>query len=122
MRLILHWLILAVAVVAAVYLLPGIEIQGENGWLAVLLMAAVLGFVNAFIRPILAFISCGLVAITLGLFLFVVNALAFWFASWLTVNIFGTGIVIDGFWPALWGSILVSLISTFLSMFVPDNP
>jgi putative membrane protein len=121
MRLLLHWLIIAVALIAAVYLLPGIEIQGEFGWLAVLLMAAVLGFVNAFIRPLLVFLSCGLIALTMGLFLLVVNALAFWFASWLTVELFSTGIVIDGFWPALWGSIIVSAISFVLALFLPDT-
>jgi putative membrane protein len=121
MRLIIRWLIIAAALAITSWLLPGIHVEGERGWLIVLVMAAVLGFVNAFIRPLLAFLSCGLIIVTLGLFLFVVNAASLALASWISVNWFGAGFYIDNFWWALLGSIVVSIISAVLSSLLPDD-
>jgi putative membrane protein len=53
--------------------------------------------------------------LTLGLFLVVINALSLWLASWIAQNVFGVGFIVEGFWPAVWGSIVVSLVSFFLS-------
>src|SRR3954453_10758317 len=55
MRLVLHWLITAAALVVAAWLLPGIHVESQNGWVVVLVMAAVLGLVNALVRPVLTF-------------------------------------------------------------------
>ncbi|NJP05937.1 MAG: phage holin family protein [Chloroflexaceae bacterium] len=121
MKLLLRWLITAIALVAAANLVPGIEIRDQSGWVAVLLMAVALGLVNAFIRPLLVLLSCPLVLLTLGLFLLVVNALCLWLASWLATVLFGAGFVVDGFWPAFFGSIVVSIVSFLLSLFIPDD-
>lgn len=121
MRLLLRWLITAVALIAAANVVPGIEIQDQNGWIAVLLMAVALGLVNAFVRPLLKLLSCPFILLTLGLFLLVINALCLWFASWLATALFGAGFNVDGFWPAFWGSIVVSIVSFFLSLFLPDD-
>lgn len=115
MKLILHWLVVAVALVAAAYLVPGIRVEGD-GTIAVLVMAAVLGIVNVVIRPILAFLSCGFIILTMGLFMLVVNALTLWLASSIAVNWFNVGFYVDGFLPALLGSIIVSIVSFLLSM------
>lgn len=121
MRLILRWLITAIALVVAVYLVPGITIQGSNGVVAVLLMAVALGLVNALVRPLLKLLTCPLIVLTLGLFVLVINALCFMLASWLTRNVFGQGFFVDGFWPALWGALIVSIVSVLLSLFLPDD-
>lgn len=121
MRLLLRWLITAVALVVAVMFVPGITIEGQNGWFAVLAMAAIFGLVNAFIRPIITLLSCPLVLLTLGLFTLVINALCLWMASWIAVSVFNAGFVVDGFWPALFGGIVVSIVSFLLSMFLPDE-
>lgn len=121
MRLILRWLITAVALVAAARLVPGIEIRDQSGWFAVLVMAAVLGFANAIIRPILKLLSCPLILLTLGLFTLVVNAVVLYLSASISNNLFGAGFFIDGFWPAFWGSIVVSIISALLSIFLPDD-
>ncbi len=121
MKLLLRWLMVAIALVAAAQLVPGIDIQDQNGWIAVLLMAVALGLVNAFIRPLLTLLSCPFVVLTLGLFLLVINALCLWFASWLAVNLFGAGFYVNGFWPAFWGAIVVSIVSFILSIFLPDE-
>jgi putative membrane protein len=115
MRLILHWLVVAVALVAAAYLVPGIRVEGD-GVLAVLVMAAILGVVNVVIRPILAFLSCGFIILTMGLFMLVINALTLWLSSSIAVNWFNIGFFVDGFWPAFLGSIIVSIVSFLLSM------
>lgn len=121
MRLLLRWLITAIALVVAVNLVPGITIEDDNGWIAVLLMAVSLGLVNAFIRPLLKLLSCPLVLLTLGLFLLVINAVCLWFASWLATAVFGVQFNVDGFFPALFGSIIVSVVSFLLSLFLPDD-
>jgi putative membrane protein len=121
MRLILRWLATAVALMMAVQRVPGIEVRGPNGWLSVLLMAITLGLVNALIRPLLKFVSSGLIVMTLELFIFVFNALCLWLASWLTVNLFGAGFYVDGFFSALVGSIVVSIVSVVLSIVLPDD-
>lgn len=121
MRLLLRWIIIAAALTVAAYFVPGIEITGQNGLITVLVMAAVVALVNIFVKPLLTLLSCGLVAVTLGLFLFVINALCLWLASWVSVNWFGAGFVINGFWPALWGSVIVSIVTFVLSMFLPDE-
>lgn len=121
MRLILRWLITAIALVAAAQLVPGVDIVGQSGWIAVLLMAAVLGLVNAVVRPLLSFLSCGLIVLTLGLFTFVINALCFWLAALVAQNVFGAGLYVDGFWSAFLASIVVSIVSFVLSIFLPDR-
>ncbi len=119
MRLVIRWLVTAISLVVAVLIVPGITIE-SNAWVAVAVMALVLGLVNAIVRPILQFLSCGCIMATLGLFLFVINAATLWFSSWISQNWFNAGFVIDGFWPAFWGAIVVSIVSFFLNVFVPD--
>jgi putative membrane protein len=120
MRLLIRWLITAVALLLTARLLPGMRIEGSSAWVAVAAMAAILGLVNAIVRPILRFLSCGLIVLTLGLFLLVINAATLGLASWIAVNWFGVGFYIDGFWPAFWGSILISIIAFLLSLFLDD--
>ena len=121
LKLFIRWIIIAAALVVAVWLIPGIVISNTNGWVAVGVMAAVLGFVNAIIRPILAFFSCGCIVLTMGLFMLVINAAMLSLASWIVTTIFGVGFYVDGFWSALFGSIVVSLVSFFLSIFLIDE-
>ena len=121
MKLVTWWVITAVALVVAVWLIPGIRIENQNAWIAVGLMAVSLGFVNAIIRPVLMFLSCGFIILTMGLFMIVVNGLALWLASWISVNLFNVGFYVDGLWPAMLGSIVVSIVSFLLSLLLPDN-
>lgn len=121
LKLFVRWIIIAVALVVATMLIPGITISDTNGWIAVGVMAAVLGFVNAVIRPILAFFSCGCIVLTMGLFMLVINAATLSLASWIATTLFGVGFYVDGFWPALFGSIVISLVSFFLSLFLIDE-
>lgn len=120
-RLIVSWLITAVALVAAAYVVPGITVTGNDGLIVVLVMAVILGLVNVLVKPILSFLSCGLIVLTLGLFLIVINALSLWMSSWIAQNVFQVGFVVEGFWPALLGSIVVSIVSFILSSVLLKN-
>src|SRR6266849_1284682 len=120
MRLVIRWLITALALVIAAAIVPGIEIREQNAWVTVLVMAAVFGLVNAFVRPILTLLSCPLILVTLGLFLLVINAAALMLASWISVNWLRQGFYVDGFWPALLGSIVVSIVSFVASLVIGD--
>jgi putative membrane protein len=107
MRLILVWLINAVALIAVAYLLPGIAV---SSFVTALVAALVLGLVNAIIRPILVLLTLPATLLTLGLFIFVINGLLFWF-----VGSFIDGFVVAGFWWGVIGAIAYSLLSWALS-------
>ena len=121
MKLLIRWLIVTVALFLTAWLLPGITIDGTNAFLVVGVMSIVLGLVNAVIRPILAFLSCGCIVATLGLFMLVINALTLWLSSYICVNWLKIGFYVEGFWPAFWGSIIVSIVSFVLSIFLIDE-
>lgn len=120
MRLLLRWIVMAIALAVAAWTVPGIDVTDQNGTITVLLMAAVFGLVNAFIRPLITLLSCPLVLLTLGLFTLVINGLCFSLASWIAQSL-GIGFVVNGFWPAFWGAIVVSIVSFLLSLFLPDE-
>jgi putative membrane protein len=120
-RIIIRWLIMAAALVITVLIVPGIRVEGNNGWLTIIVMAAVLGFVNAFVRPVLSFLSCGCIIITLGLFTFVVNAIAFQIAAWISTQLFGRAFIVDDFWAALLGSIVFSIACFIINLVIPDG-
>jgi len=119
-NILIRWLITALAVVAAVALVPGITVTGANGWLTVIVMAAVLGLINAIIRPILALLSCGCIVATLGLFMLVINTFTFWLASYVT-NLFNLGFSVENLWAAFLGALVVSIVSFLLSMVFVDD-
>lgn len=117
--LVLRWLIAAAALFVAAKLVPGIAVEG-NAWAAFAVMALVLGLVNAVVKPLLKLLTCPLIILTLGLFLLVINALMLLLASWLS-QMFGFGFVVHGFWPAFWGALIVSVVTTVLSVLVKDE-
>ncbi|MBG0783713.1 MAG: phage holin family protein [Anaerolineaceae bacterium] len=120
MKLLLRWLISAVSLYVAVLIVPGISVEG-NAWIAFSIMALILGLVNAVVRPILKLLSCGFIIITLGLFVFVINAASFMLASNIAQNWFGVGFYVDSFGAALLGSIIVSVVSVILSSILIDE-
>jgi putative membrane protein len=107
MRLLLVWLVNTLALVAVAYLMPSVTISSFG---AALLAAAVLGLVNAIVRPILVLLTLPVTVLTLGLFIFVINGLLFWM-----VASFLEGFEVAGFWSGVLGAIVFSLISWLLS-------
>jgi putative membrane protein len=117
-KLLLRWLINGVALYVAAELVRGIDIKG--GWLALAVMALIFGLVNALIRPILKFLTCPLIMLTLGLFTLVINALMLQLAAWLGRQ-FGIGFYVAGFWPAILGALVISVVSFVLTMLIGDD-
>jgi putative membrane protein len=107
MRLILVWLINAVALLAVPYVMPSISVENFT---TALIAALVLGLVNAIIRPILVILTLPVTLITLGLFIFVINGLLFWLVGDLI-----KGFHVAGFWAGVFGAIVYSVISWLLS-------
>lgn len=119
MNLIGRWIGAALGVAAAVWLVPGITLDG--GPLALLVVALILGLVNAIVRPVLRWLACGLIVLTLGLFLLVINALMLLLTGVLA-QAFGIGFVVADFAAALVGSIVITLVSFIVSMiFTSDD-
>jgi putative membrane protein len=109
-RLALVWLVNALALIAVAYLMPSIQVSSFG---AALVAALVLGLVNAVVRPVLVLLTLPVTILTLGLFIFVLNGLLFWMvASWLE------GFHVAGFWAAVLGAIVFSLVSWLLSALV----
>lgn len=113
MNLLIRWLINAGAILLVAWLLEGIDVTGPG---AALVAALVLGLVNAVIRPVVLFLTMPIGCLTLGLFTFVVNALMFWLAASVV-----PGFEVDGFIPALVGSLLVSIVSTVATRLWADR-
>jgi putative membrane protein len=120
MKLIMRWLIVAVSILLTAWLIPGIRVEGDNGFITIAIVAIILGFMNAVIRPILTFFSCGCVVLTLGLFMLVINAMTLSLTAWVSQQ-FGLQFYVDGFFPALFGSIVISIISFVLSILLVDE-
>ena len=118
MKLILRWLISAAAVWAAATWVDGIHYSG--GFKTLLVVALVMGLVNALVRPIVKRLACGLIVLTLGLALFVINALMLLLTGWISREL-GFPFYVDGFVPALIGSVVISLVSWVLSLFLGDD-
>ncbi|HEX6070225.1 MAG TPA: phage holin family protein [Longimicrobiaceae bacterium] len=117
MSLLLRWVASAAAVAAAVYLVEGIRLQGGAG--AFFGVALILGFANAIVRPILRALACGLIFLTLGLFLLVINAAMLLLTEAVSQSL-GLRFEVDGFGAALLGSVVISLV-TFLASLLLDR-
>ena len=119
MRFLIKWLITVGSLFVAAWLVPGITVSG-NAWVAFGVTALILGLVNMFVRPVLKLLSCSVIVLTLGLFLLVINGLMLWLASYLAGE-FGIGFHVHGFVSAFLGALIVSVVSTVLNWFVPNQ-
>jgi putative membrane protein len=113
MRLLLVWILSAIALLVVAYLYPGVQVQD---WKAAAIAALVLGLVNTLVKPILVILTLPVTILTLGLFLLVINALCFWFVANLV-----PGFHVTGFWAAMLGAILYSLITWALAQMLPEK-
>jgi putative membrane protein len=118
MSLIIRLLVNAAALWVATRIVPGVTYRGDV--LPFLGVALVFGIVNAFIRPVAKLLTFPIIILTLGLFALVVNGLMLWLTSALS-GALGLGFHVSGFWAALVGALVVSLVSTLLSLIVVDR-
>lgn len=120
-RLVVRWLLSSAAIAIVAWLLPGIHAgSGFSGALTVAVTAAFLGLANAVVKPILTLLSCPLVLLTLGLFLLVINTAMLQLAAWAT-RAAGYPLQVDGWMTAFIGSILITIVTWVLSLFVRDE-
>lgn len=112
-RFLIQWLVVALALWVTAYILPGVNVDSTQ---SLAIAAVVLGLVNALIRPILTILTLPITIVTLGLFYLVVNGLTFLLASKLV-----SGFHVAGFWWAVLGALLVSIISSFVGGFAGDD-
>ena len=113
MGIFIRWLILTIAIIIASYLVGGIRV---SGFFSAFFAAAILGILNAFFRPILFILTLPLNIMTLGLFTFVINAILLKMASGVI-----SGFEVYGFWSAVFGSLLISLVSWVLTSFINEH-
>ena len=113
MRLLLLWILNAVALLAVTWLLPSIQVSGFG---TALVAALVLGFINTLVRPVLALLTLPLTVLTLGIFYLLLNGMLFWLAGALL-----PGFEVQGFFSAMVGAILYGVIAWALSALIPNK-
>jgi putative membrane protein len=119
MYLIIRLLVNALALWAAVWIVPGLEYTG--GFWNLLIVALLFGLVNALVRPILLFLTCPLIILTLGLFVVLINALMLSLTIWLSDQ-FNLGLTSDGFfWSTVLGAVVISIVSWLANMFIKGS-
>lgn len=125
MRFVTWLLSTAAAVALATWLIDGIYFTGPTSGSAeirhkivpLLVVSLILGLVSAFVKPVVTFFSIPFIVLTLGLFLLVINALMLMFTAWIAGGL-GIGFHVDGFWNALWGSLIITFVNWFIDLSV----
>jgi putative membrane protein len=115
----LRWAINTLALYAAIEIVPGIHAESTR-WFSLLIMGLIFGVLNAVLRPILKFLTCPLILVTLGFFLLVLNTALFVLTGWLGTQ-FHIGFKVDNFWAAFLGAIVTSVVSFALSLLLHDE-
>ena len=119
-KFILRWAINAIALYLAVLILPGIDLR--SNLVSILWLALIFGLVNALFRPVLQFLTCPLIILTLGLFTLVINTFMFWLTSVIGQS-FGFGLTISDpvWWNAFLGGLVISIVSVVMTMILKDE-
>lgn len=122
MNFIIRWIVTAIAVGAAVWIVPDIEIvsTGES-WVGIVLFALILSLINMSVKPILQVLSLPVTVLTLGIFYIVVNTLLLYIAAWLANGLFGAGFYIASFGSAFVASIVISIVSALVNGLVGND-
>ncbi len=111
--LLIRFVVTGVAVLLASAIVVGIEVQSVEAGIAAVIVLALL---NALVRPILYFLSLPFIILTLGLFMVIINALLLLFVAFMV-----KGFVVAGLWPAVWGAVLISVVSSILNLWVSEE-
>lgn len=117
-KFIIRWVINAVALFAAVWIVPGIDYLGD--WVGILWLALIIGLLNSLVRPLLKFLTCPLIILTLGLFTLVINTGMLLLTRTIGQSL-GIGLSVDSFWSALLGSLVMSIVSIVMSVIFRDE-
>ncbi len=123
MKFLIRVIVDALALAVAAWLIDDIKVTEEareDQVLALVIVALIFGVINAFVKPVLKLFSLPFIILTLGLFLLVINAALLLLTSWIAGEI-GLGFEVDGFWTAVLGSIVITIVSWVLEAVLPDG-
>lgn len=122
MNFIIRWLVTALAVGVAIWIVPGIELLGgSDAWVGIAIFSLILSLINISVKPIMQLLSLPITVITLGIFYLVVNTLMLYIAAWVANGIFQVGFIIDSFGSAFVASIVISIVSAIMNALVGGN-
>jgi len=113
MGILIRFVVTGIAVFLATAIVPGIEVQSASAGVAAVIALALL---NAVLRPFLYLLSLPFIILTLGLFMVIINALLLQLVSLLV-----KGFVVQGFWPSVWGAVLISVVSGILNLWISEQ-
>lgn len=122
MKVIVKILAVAAALWVATQLVDGISVSGDTttvNALTLIAVALIFGVVNAILKPIIHTIGCAFYVLTLGLFALIVNAGLMLLTGWIAEQL-SLPFEVDGFWPALWGALIVGIVSWVLDLVIRD--
>ncbi len=121
-NIMITWAVTAVAVWVAIFVLAqfGLATYEGYGFAAAAVVGGVLGFLNAWVKPLLKLLSCGCIVVTLGLFVFVINMFVLWLAGWISTSLFRVHFELQVPWGLFWGALIISIVSFLLGIFLPD--
>jgi putative membrane protein len=114
MGLLVSWLVIAAAVVAAAWIVPGVDVEG--GFWSILLVAAILGLVNVILGTILRILTFPILILTLGLFSIVINMIVLWVTTLLTDRL-----EIDGFWAYFFAALVIAVVTALVQLLLPER-
>lgn len=119
-KFILRWVINAIGLYLAILILPGIDLT--SGLVSIIWLALIFGVINALFGPLLKFLTCPLILLTLGLFTLVINTFLFWLTSVIGQS-FGIALLINDpvWWNAFLGGLIVSIVSVIMTMILKDE-
>lgn len=122
MGLLVRLVVNGVALAIAAWILPGIMIEGAtttDQGITLAIVAVIFGLVNLIVRPIVSLLALPVIILTLGLVIFVINALMLLLTDWLAEQ-FDVGFQVDGFWTALLGALIITVVGAILERILPD--
>ncbi len=122
MGLLVRLVVNAVALAIAAWILPGIMIEGAtttDQGITLAIVAVIFGLVNLIVRPIVSLLALPVIILTLGLVIFVINALMLLLTDWIAEQ-FDVGFQVDGFWTALLGALIITVVAAILERVLPD--
>ncbi|TCO51294.1 putative membrane protein [Kribbella antiqua] len=123
MKLVMRLVVNAIALAAAAWLLSGITLSGTSTTrkvITLLVVAAIFGVVNALVKPLATILSLPFIILTLGLLIFVINALMLLLTSWISDGL-DIPFEVDGFGTALLGALIITVVSWLVNVFLPDK-
>jgi putative membrane protein len=124
MKILLRILVAMAALGVAAWLVPGIVLTGHDTaakTLTLLVVAVIFGVVNAVLKPVIKTVGCAFYVLTLGLVAIVVNGLLLWLTSWIAFDKLHEPFHVTGFWPALWGALIVGIVSWVIHLILGDE-